>query len=185
MQDHEEREHLSLERFPRIAESRVIQSRTPHISLEWHLVDELMSHHELIVWLGKSITYGAYWDKSEIIECQSSEYGVLLVDQWSASPREFGEGYRVYLRREGYALIWREGIARRGFGEWRAVLRPLRQHEAVMVLGGRAGILKVFAQIARALMPLFKNPQKRTRERAASLASWLRAVPKEIKRLGL
>ena len=155
-------------------------------TFEWSLLDELFqSGTQMIPLAGEEIMYGAYWDKSGMIEKASWDKGLLLVDHWPdrlALQIEYPEPFRVYLRPSGYALVWREGYRRRGFGEWRAVLRPVNFYEAALAMNRLPGILEALTNLAPRIAAYCSHPYMG--RRAGKLAYWLRTISDEARKEG-
>ena len=150
-----------------------------------YLLGELLDRIQpLIAHLAEPIPYRATWRHQRYWERDAYERGVLIADRWLPPPHL--DGCRVYLRHEGYALIFRE-LNRTGpghghkEGSWQAVLRPLPLADAAAALGGNQGILEVLEQLAPRIAALTKI--KDMGSRAGRLAYWCRYVPPEVRKL--
>lgn len=162
-------------------------ARKEHLSLANYLLSELLDRMQpFIPHLAEPIPYGARWHYQRYWGRDAYERGVLLTDRWQPLPDL--DGYRIYLRAEGYALVFRElvpwgrsmGVKK---GEWRSVLRHLPLCEASAALGSTPGILDVFARLSPLVSGCTTLPKMGPR--AGRLAYWLRYLPSEIKKLKL
>ncbi len=151
------------------------------ITLASYLLDELLwrAHPFMGVGaLGESIPYYGCWDQEGITLKQAWDSGIRLREGFQEKPTEPG-GQRVYLRREGYAIVFQEiNYARRSIGEWYSVLRPLKRHEAVAALGGLKGIFATLDDIGARAAKFSRD--KSLKRYAAPFNYWCRQLPLEI-----
>jgi hypothetical protein len=130
--------------------------------------------------LATPLSYGGCWrGRNEYTEAEAEEEGILLLDRW----RRRGDGYRVYLRDSGYALLFSEVFRGRGWGESLAQLRHLKPHEAVAALGGLRGVLPILLRLSREFAAC--TTHKKYGSEAGRLAWWCRAVVRDIRARGL
>lgn len=128
--------------------------------------------------LGEALSFAGYWQQNEELEVASEEQGILLIDRFTrVVPGQTEQGTRLYLRREGYALLWRDCWTWKGRQEWRSVLRPIKIHDAVAAVGGIRPIVGMLASLQSQFAALSTHPTHA--KRACRLAYYCRLVAKE------
>ena len=161
-------------------EVRIVEEVTPTFgpkSTGGYLLEQLAYHlTPLMPAMEEPLSYARLYDEHHRAhEFAAEESGVLLLDRWSK--RSLG-GVRLYLRREGYALLWREEGDLPG--EWCATLRHLRLPGAVATFGGNREIAAALNALGRRVAALTASPLYK--KRAGEVSRWCLDVARLLRK---